>query len=486
MRLLVIVPTYNERKNVAPLAERLMQLPLDLEVLYVDDNSPDGTGSVLDEMASRNERIHILHRQSKEGIGAAHLAGLKWALDRGYRVLATMDCDMTHAPEDLPAFLAASEKYDVVVGSRYMQPGSLRGWNWRRKALTRLAHFLTRSLLGLPYDCTGAYRIYRMDRISDGYFNLVRSMSYSFFFESLFIFHQNAISIGQVPISLPPRTYGSSKMSITEPFKGISHLLHLAIARLTSPEVFLLPKKEPVWDSQLKDPQGWDAYWEQNSSNSGSFVYQIIATIYRQLVIANRLTEAVRSTFAPGARLLHGGCGSGQVDRAIQKEVKLTAVDISVGALKRYSQTVEHVDEIRHASIFALPFGDRSFDGVYNLGVMEHFTQPQIVAILKEFRRVLKPSGKLLLFWPHAKASSVAVLKGWHLLRKSKPALHPPEISLVESRAWVEACLHEGGFQLDSYSFGWRDFFVQAVITASPLSAPATSNQPEPSPISSR
>ncbi len=482
MNPLVIVPTYNERNNVSPLLKKLRALQLPLEILFVDDNSPDGTGKLLDEFAAGQDTLHILHRPSKEGIGAAHLAGLAWAEERGHTCVVTMDCDLTHSPEDIPDLLAAAETADVVVGSRYLQQGSLEGWNWRRKLLTHLAHTLTRTLLALPYDSTGAFRVYRLDRLPPGIFSTVRSMTYPFFFESLLALQLNGAAIAEVPIRLPPRTYGSSKMPPSEPFRGILHLLETALRRITSPESFRRPTRTIERNPALIDAQGWDDYWRQ-TAQSGNQAYKVIATIYRRLIISRNLNAAIRTTFPSGSRLLHAGCGSGQVDVGFQNEMRITAVDTSICALETYVRAVQGAEDIRHASIFALPFANDTFDGIYNLGVMEHFPADEITAILKEFRRVLKPGGRLLMFWPHSRATSVAVLGFWHTIRKkffgSSQLLHPPEVSLVRSQSWMADLLKAGGFAMETYRFDWRDFWVQVVVTAEPLPDRGEASRPQ-------
>ena len=163
MRALVIIPTYNERENIDLMVGQIEAVGLDLDCLFVDDGSPDGTGEKIVSISRARPWIRLLQRGSKKGIGSAHLDGISWARGNGYQTVITMDCDLTHSPSDIPAMLKAAEDADVVVGSRYMRKGSLAGWNWYRKALTRTAHLLTRFLLGIRHDSTGAFRIYRLD-----------------------------------------------------------------------------------------------------------------------------------------------------------------------------------------------------------------------------------------------------------------------------------------------------------------------------------
>ena len=329
-----------------------------------------------------------------------------------------MDCDMTHSPEDVPRFLEAVESADVVIGSRYLRKDSLRGWNWRRKLLTHTAHILTRVFLAIPYDATGAFRAFRLDRLPSDVFSVVRSSSYPFFFESLLVLQLNGAKIFQIPIDLPPRTYGSSKMRSTEPFRGVWHLIKVAGQRIVCRETFLVSDRLIEAYPSLRDEQGWDLYWSNTPSENR--LYTILATIYRKLVIAPRLDAIVRKTFPPRSKLLHAGCGSGQVDVRFQSEMEITAVDSSLKALKTYARTVP-AGEVGEACFHQdLPFEANSFDGIYNLGVMEHFHKDEIIVIAQEFQRVLKPGGRLLFFWPHTCATSVAVLGLWRELR-AKP-----------------------------------------------------------------
>lgn len=221
--------------------------------------------------------------------------------------------------------------------------------------------------------------------------------------------------------------------------------------------------------TQSNDPSGWDEYWNRKDRPSGK-VYDLIATAYRTLVIRRNLESAIFRAFRDGSSLLHAGCGSGGVDTRLHERMSITAVDTSTTALRRYRELNPRAVEVREANIFSLPFPDATFDGAYNLGVMEHFTVEEIVAILTELARVTKPDAKLVIFWPHARATSVAVLHVAHrilrLTSKVPTALHPPEISLVRSRKWVEGILSAAGLTLHRYSFGARDLFVQAVIVA--------------------
>lgn len=221
---LIFIATYNEKENLALMAERLKNLGLDADLLLLDDNSPDGTGRIADEIAAANPRAHVIHRPGKLGIGSAHLDGIRWAYAHGYKTLVTMDCDFTHQPEDIPRFIEKSADHDVVIGTRFVNPGSLKDWDPLRKVVTHLGHFLTVKLLKMPYDASGAFRLYRLDRIPEACFDLVTARSYSFFFQSLLILSVNGFSIHEIPILLPARTCGHSKMTISDAAGGFSRL----------------------------------------------------------------------------------------------------------------------------------------------------------------------------------------------------------------------------------------------------------------------
>jgi dolichol-phosphate mannosyltransferase len=244
-KVLVFIPTYNERENVTPLYEGIRKLGLGLDVLFLDDNSPDGTGAVLDEIAARDESVRVIHRAGKQGIGSAHMDGLGWAYDNEYDTLVTMDCDFTHDPADIPAFLAAAEVHDIAVGSRYMREDSLRGWVWYRKALTNLGHFVTKHLLGMPYDATGAYRVYSLGRINRDVFSMVKSRGYSFFFESLYALMLNGASIKEIPIDLPTRTYGHSKMSPRDIAQSVVRLWGVYLGCKLNRRRYLVQRSKP-------------------------------------------------------------------------------------------------------------------------------------------------------------------------------------------------------------------------------------------------
>lgn len=226
-RILVFIPTYNEKDNVARISEEILALGDYLDILFVDDSSPDGTGRILDEISSKHPQVKVVHRPGRQGIGSAHLDGIRWAYDHNYQDCVTMDCDFTHSPSCILDILKC--RCDVAIGSRYQQENSLEDWAWHRKFMTIFAHALTRILLKLPHDASNGFRYYCLNRIPKGLFDLVSSKGYSFFFESLYILKCNHFSIEEIPIKLPSRVCGQSKMTLGEIGRSAQLLLSMSL-----------------------------------------------------------------------------------------------------------------------------------------------------------------------------------------------------------------------------------------------------------------
>lgn len=215
-RTLVIIPTYNERENLPLIVGRVHAAQPDVHVLVVDDGSPDGTGRLADELSLADpDRIHVMHRVSKDGLGAAYLAGFEWGLDREYTVLVEMDADGSHAPEELGRLLAAVDGgADVAIGSRYVPGGTVRNWPWRRLALSRTANTYSRVLLGVDIrDITAGYRAYRREVLEKIELSAVDSKGYCFQIDLTWRAINAGFTVVEVPISFSERELGVSKMS---------------------------------------------------------------------------------------------------------------------------------------------------------------------------------------------------------------------------------------------------------------------------------
>lgn len=213
-RVLVVIPTYNERENLPLILDRLLASVPQVDVLVVDDGSPDGTGEVADSRAAADGRVHVLHRTAKNGLGAAYLAGFDWALGRGYDVLVEMDADGSHAPEQLPRLLHALAHADLVIGSRYVPGGAVVNWPTHRQALSRGANLYARLALGSGLkDMTAGYRGYRADVLRRLNLGTVASQGYCFQVDLAWRTLQQRLRVVEVPITFTEREIGSSKMS---------------------------------------------------------------------------------------------------------------------------------------------------------------------------------------------------------------------------------------------------------------------------------
>jgi dolichol-phosphate mannosyltransferase len=211
---LIIVPTYNERENLSRLAQKLLSLPVAVDLLVVDDNSPDGTGKIADEMAAKHPEIHALHRAEKNGLGRAYNAGFKWALERSYEFIFEMDGDFSHNPDDIPVFLEAAQNADLVLGSRYVNGIRVINWPLSRLMLSRCAGKYVKAVTGMPFtDPTGGYKCFRRRALQSINLDAVRSNGYSFQIELTHKLWRQGFKITEVPIIFTDRAQGQSKMS---------------------------------------------------------------------------------------------------------------------------------------------------------------------------------------------------------------------------------------------------------------------------------
>jgi len=210
----VIVPTYNERENLLPLTQHLINLPAQVDLLVVDDNSPDGTGQLADEIAAKEPSVHVLHRPAKEGLGRAYCAGFAWALDRGYEFVFEMDGDFSHNPDDIPRFLEAARTADLVLGTRYLNGIRVINWPLHRLLLSLAAAKYVRLVTGMPFtDPTGGFKCFRRGALERLHLGSVRSNGYSFQIELTHIIWRQGLKVAEIPIVFTDRFQGTSKMS---------------------------------------------------------------------------------------------------------------------------------------------------------------------------------------------------------------------------------------------------------------------------------
>ena len=213
-KILIVVPTYNERENLPALADRLLSLAVPVDLLVVDDNSPDGTGRLADELAAKHPQIHVLHRPGKAGLGRAYCAGFKWALERDYEFIFEMDGDFSHDPNDILRFLDAIKEADLVIGSRYSNGIRVINWPLRRLMLSLAAAKYVRVITGMPFsDPTGGFKCFRRRALESLDLDAVKSNGYSFQIELTHKLWRRGMKIAEVPIIFTDRFLGQSKMS---------------------------------------------------------------------------------------------------------------------------------------------------------------------------------------------------------------------------------------------------------------------------------
>jgi dolichol-phosphate mannosyltransferase len=246
-KIVVLIPTYNERENLSPIVSRLRAAVPEADVLILDDNSPDGTGALADRLAADDGQVRVLHRPNKEGLGMAYLAGFAWALERGYDVVVEMDADGSHQPEQLHSLLEALADADVVLGSRWVPGGSVVNWPFHRKFLSVGGNVYVRVFLGMPIgDATGGYRAYRASALRTLDLQKGASQGYCFQVDLAWRAIRAGLRVVEVPITFVERTMGDSKMSqdiVNESLRNIT----MWGARYRLGQVQSLFHREPRW-----------------------------------------------------------------------------------------------------------------------------------------------------------------------------------------------------------------------------------------------
>jgi dolichol-phosphate mannosyltransferase len=229
-RILVSLATYNERDNLAPLLAEIHKIVPAADLLVIDDNSPDGTGRLADELAADNPHLHVLHRSGKLGLGTAILAGMFYALEHDYHLFVNMDADFSHHPRYLPAILAGMDRHDVMIGSRYVPGGGSENWPLSRRLMSRGINTLVARLMRIPArDCSGAYRCYRVAKLREAQLERVRSRGYSFQQEVLYRCRKAGCRIGETPIVFENRRAGKSKVNIREAVRSIAMIFRIGV-----------------------------------------------------------------------------------------------------------------------------------------------------------------------------------------------------------------------------------------------------------------
>jgi dolichol-phosphate mannosyltransferase len=229
-RVLVSTATYNERENLQPLFVDIAKFLPDADVLVIDDNSPDGTGKLADELSATDPRLHVIHRAGKHGLGSAILAGMRYAMDNGYDLFVNMDADFSHHPKYLPALIAGMRRNDVMIGSRYVPGGGTENWPLRRRFISMSINTLTRILMRLPArDTSGGYRCYNVAKLRQARLDRVISQGYSFQQEVLYRCRRAGCRIGETPIIFADRRAGVTKVNTREVVRSLSVILLIGL-----------------------------------------------------------------------------------------------------------------------------------------------------------------------------------------------------------------------------------------------------------------
>lgn len=233
MNSVVIIPTYNESKNIEKLVKKILELKENLSIIIVDDNSPDGTGKIADELAHEYSEVKVIHRQTKLGLGTAYITGFKQALNNNFDCILTMDADFSHHPRYIPHLIKGTQSHDIMIGSRYVKGGETVNWSIYRKIISRTANMVAKFVLGLKTaDCTNGFRCYDRKVLESIDLDSTFSSGYSFLFEMLYKFQRKGYKIGEVPIIFIDRSRGKSKITKKEIVKAVITVFKLKLKQL--------------------------------------------------------------------------------------------------------------------------------------------------------------------------------------------------------------------------------------------------------------
>ena len=223
---LIIIPTYNEALNIKNLITKITKFQKKIDILFIDDNSPDGTSDIIKKIQTKKKNILLIKRKKKLGIGSAHKFGLKWGFKKNYRRIITMDADGTHDPKYFKRLLELSDANHIVITNRFLKKDSMKSWPILRILITKIRHVAVKSLLGMPYDSSGAFRCYNVQNVDINDILKAKDNGYSFFWESLFLLYKKKYTILEIPMKQPRRIHGSSKISINDIFRAITYLIY--------------------------------------------------------------------------------------------------------------------------------------------------------------------------------------------------------------------------------------------------------------------
>ena len=227
MKFLIIIPTLNEHRNIGIIYKKIIKLYKKANILFIDDNSNDGSKNEILDLRKENKKVNYIFRKKKLGIGSAHKLGIKIAKKNNYQYVCTMDCDGTHDPKTIKLMFRYIKNYNLIMTTRFKYKNSISGWPLKRIFITKMRYYLVSFVLGTKFDSSGGFRLYDLKKIKIRDIFLAKDNNYNFFWESAFILELKKYKITEIPIILPNRTLGSSKMRFTDIFYGIFYLLKI-------------------------------------------------------------------------------------------------------------------------------------------------------------------------------------------------------------------------------------------------------------------
>lgn len=374
----IIIPTYNEKENIEKLIKEIFRLNTEISILVIDDNSPDGTGKIVDALTKKIPKLKVVHGEEKKGLGAAYIKALKHVLKERPEKLITMDADFSHNPKDISRFLEESDKFDVVVGSRYILGGKTNRWELWRKILSWGGIKITKFFLGLKIkDCTSGFRCYRIEFLETLELDKISSQGYAFQVEMLFEAQRRGFSIGEIPITFSGRKEGESKVDFREIVAFTKSILKLAF----------IGKFAPV--KKRKENISPDYYEEGMKKN-------IIQHYYHQI----RFKGMIDFIGDFRGKILDIGSNGGNFINEISKALpgaEIKAIDTAERAVNYAQKKYPHIS-FQIGDGHNLKFEKESFDMITILEVLEHVENP--TKVIEESWRCLKKDGLLAVLVP--------------------------------------------------------------------------------------
>ena len=223
---LIIIPTYKEKPNINIIYRRIRSNNSKSDILFIDDNSPDKTAEEIKKIIKIDKKVFILERDKKLGIGSAHKDGFQWAIKKKYNYVTTIDADLSHEPELIPNMIKKLDKYEIILTGRFLKKDTLKEWTLIRRIITKSRHIVIKILLGIPYDSSGAFRVYNFEKIKITDLFKAKDNGYSYFWESLYFLHKKNYKILEIPMRQPRRMYGASKIRFADIIRAVTYLIY--------------------------------------------------------------------------------------------------------------------------------------------------------------------------------------------------------------------------------------------------------------------